>query len=409
MADALVTPKDRAAQGRRAALLGSLFLMATSAIGPGFITQTGQFTYTLGAAFAFAILISVIIDIAVQLNVWRIIGVSGMKAQELANSVIPGLGVFLAILVALGGFVFNVGNVAGGGLGLNSMLGLDPKIGGIITALLAIGVFISKRAGVALDRIVVALGVIMIAATLYVAIVSNPPVGEALKQSVLPEEIDFTVITTLVGGTVGGYITYAGAHRMLDAGISGTEYVKEISRSSVTGIIITGIMRFLLFLAILGVVATGVQMDTESSIAGQAFGIAAGEVGTRLFGLILWGAAISSVIGAAFTSVSFLASSKTSVSVKNGLTIGFIVVSTIVFIIAGKAPATLLIVAGAVNGLILPVGFGVLMFVATFLTKSLLKGYRYPMWLIVIGWASWLLTIYLGFMSLSGIAKLWAG
>lgn len=409
MADALVTPKDQAAQGRRTALLGSLFLMATSAIGPGFITQTGQFTYTLGAAFAFAILISVIIDIAVQLNVWRIVGVSGMKAQELANSVIPGLGIFLAILVALGGFVFNVGNVAGGGLGMNSMLGLDPKIGGIITALLAIGVFISKRAGVALDRIVVALGVIMIVATLYVAIVSNPPVGEALKQSVLPEEIDFTIITTLVGGTVGGYITYAGAHRMLDAGISGPEYVKDISRSSVTGIIITGIMRFLLFLAILGVVATGVQLDTESSIAGQAFGIAAGEVGTRLFGLILWGAAISSVIGAAFTSVSFLTSSKTSVAMKNGLTIGFIVVSTIVFIIAGKAPATLLIVAGAVNGLILPVGFGVLMFAATFLAKSLIKGYKYPLWLIIIGWASWLLTIYLGVMSLSGIAKLWAG
>ncbi|MCM3510799.1 divalent metal cation transporter [Rothia sp. P100] len=409
MADALVTPKDQAAQGRRTALLGSLFLMATSAIGPGFITQTGQFTYTLGAAFAFAILISVIIDVAVQLNVWRIVGVSGMKAQELANSVIPGLGIFLAILVALGGFVFNVGNVAGGGLGMNSMLGLDPKIGGIITALLAIGVFISKRAGVALDRIVVALGVIMIVATLYVAIVSNPPVGEALKQSVLPEEIDFTIITTLVGGTVGGYITYAGAHRMLDAGISGPEYVKDISRSSVTGIIITGIMRFLLFLAILGVVATGVQLDTESSIAGQAFGIAAGEVGTRLFGLILWGAAISSVIGAAFTSVSFLTSSKTSVAMKNGLTIGFIVISTIVFIIAGKAPATLLIVAGAVNGLILPVGFGVLMFVATFFAKSLLKGYKYPLWLIIIGWASWLLTIYLGVMSLSGIAKLWAG
>ena len=112
-ANALITPKDQAAKGRRTALLGSLFLMATSAIGPGFITQTGQFTYQMGAAFAFAILVSIIIDIAVQLNLWRVIGVSGMKAQELANSVLPGLGVFLAILVALGGFVFNVGNVAG--------------------------------------------------------------------------------------------------------------------------------------------------------------------------------------------------------------------------------------------------------------------------------------------------------
>ncbi|WP_240333950.1 NRAMP family divalent metal transporter [Rothia sp. ZJ932] len=400
---------QRSVKGRRSALIGSLFLMATSAIGPGFITQTGQFTYQLGAAFAFAILVSIIIDIAVQLNVWRVIGVSGRKAQELANAVLPGLGMFLAVLVALGGFVFNVGNVAGGGLGMDSMLGLDPKLGGILTAVLAIAVFVSRKAGMALDRVVVVLGIIMILATAYVAVVSNPPVGEAMRNFVMPETVDFAVITTLVGGTVGGYITYAGAHRMIDAGVSGVESVTDIARSSVTGIIITGVMRFLLFLAILGVVATGVELSTESSIAGQAFGVAAGEIGTRLFGLILWGAAISSVIGAAYTSVSFLTTSRTSVGVKNGLTIGFIVVSTVVFMSLGKAPATLLIVAGAVNGLILPVGFGVLLFVATFRAKTLLAGYKYPVWLLVVGWASWLLTIYLGWNSLGGIAKLWQG
>ncbi|MBD4481376.1 hypothetical protein GUG87_27205, partial [Xanthomonas citri pv. citri] len=77
---------------RRTALLGAMFLMATSAIGPGFITQTATFTVQMGAAFAFAILVSILIDIAVQMNVWRVIGVSGMRAQELANSVLPGLG-----------------------------------------------------------------------------------------------------------------------------------------------------------------------------------------------------------------------------------------------------------------------------------------------------------------------------
>lgn len=401
---------DQAGQkNQRRALLGALFLMATSAIGPGFITQTGQFTYQLGAAFAFAILISILIDIAVQLNVWRIIGLSGLKAQELANSVLPGAGLFLAILVSLGGFVFNVGNVAGGGLGLNSMLGLDPTLGGIITALLAIGVFLSRRAGVALDQIVVGLGAIMILVTLYVALVSNPPVGEALKNTFLPETIDFAVITTLVGGTVGGYITYAGAHRMLDAGVSGPDSIKDISRSSVTGIIVTGIMRFLLFLAILGVVSTGVALDASGSIAAQAFGLAAGEVGIRLFGLILWGASISSVIGAAFTSVSFLTTQKTSTRTKNLLTIGFILASSLVFMTLGKAPSTLLIVAGAVNGLILPVGFGLLLVVATFKAKTLLGGYKYPLSLLLVGWASWLLSIYLGYKALGGIAALWAG
>ena len=45
--------------------------MATSAIGPGFITQTATFTATLGVAFAFGILASILIDFVVQQNIWR--------------------------------------------------------------------------------------------------------------------------------------------------------------------------------------------------------------------------------------------------------------------------------------------------------------------------------------------------
>ena len=42
-------------QNRRSSLLAAIFLMATSAIGPGFITQTATFTATLGVALAFGI------------------------------------------------------------------------------------------------------------------------------------------------------------------------------------------------------------------------------------------------------------------------------------------------------------------------------------------------------------------
>ena len=79
----------------RSILMGAIFLMATSAIGPGFLTQTAVFTNQLAAAFGFAILVSIIIDIAVQMNVWRVIGVSGLRAQELGNVVFPGLGSLL--------------------------------------------------------------------------------------------------------------------------------------------------------------------------------------------------------------------------------------------------------------------------------------------------------------------------
>jgi Mn2+/Fe2+ NRAMP family transporter len=382
-----------------------MFLMATSAIGPGFITQTTQFTVQLGAAFAFAIVVSVLVDVAIQLNVWRVIGVSGLRAQELGNRVAPGLGHTLAIIVALGGLVFNVGNVAGAGLGLDALLGLPPKWGGALSAAMAVGIFLSGRAGMAMDRAVVALGLVMIAMTGYVATVSSPPIGAAMRNAVLPEQVDFLAITTLVGGTVGGYITYAGAHRLVDAGVSGVHRVTEIARASVVGVLVTGLMRALLFLAVLGVVAAGVTLSAANPTA-SAFEAAAGEIGLRVFGLILWAAALTSVIGASYTSVSFLASLRPGLEGRRHvLVVGFILVSALVFLLAGAAPVPLLIFAGAFNGLILPIGVGVMLWVALRRT-DLLGGYRYPHWLLALGVAGWLLTIYLGWRSVGSLAKL---
>ncbi|WP_067818325.1 NRAMP family divalent metal transporter [Actinomadura kijaniata] len=390
----------------RAALVGAMFLMATSAIGPGFITQTTVFTARLGAAFAFAILVSVLVDIAIQMNVWRVVGVAGRRAQDLANGVLPGSGYALAGLDVFGGLVFNIGNVAGCALGLNALFGLDFKIGGVLSALVAIAVFLSRRAGVAMDRIVIVLGFVMIAMTLYVAIVSGPPVGDALRQTVLPEQVDFLVITTLIGGTVGGYIVYAGAHRMIESGLTGPEHVRGITRASISGILITALMRVLLFLAVLGVVAGGVKLAAANP-APSAFQHAAGEVGLRVFGLIMWSAAITSVIGASYTSVSFCVSfSPWILKYRNYLVVAFIAVSTVLFLALGKAPVTLLILAGALNGLILPFGLGLLLWVAA-RRRDLMGNYRYPAWLLAIGAAAWLLSIYLGWNSLTAITELW--
>ncbi len=399
-------PSGKMAASTRSTLLGAMFLMATSAIGPGFITQTTAFTVQLGVAFAFAIAVSIVVDIALQLNVWRVIGVSGRRAQELGNLVLPGLGWAMAALLLLGGLVFNVGNVSGAGLGTDAMLGLEPRVGGAISAAIAIGIFLSKRAGVAIDRVVVVLGIVMITLTTYIAVTSGPPVGRALKNVVLPEQLSFLAITTLIGGTIGGYIVYAGAHRLLDSGVSGPENVRNITRGSVTGILITGVMRVILFLAILGVVTSGAELDPAGQAA-SAFQAAAGEVGLRVFGVVLWAAAITSVIGASYTTVSFVTTQRTSERARTALVCAFIVFTTFVFVVVGAAPTTLLIFAGAFNGLLLPFGIGVLLWVAT-RRRDLLAGYSYPTWLLGIGWVAWLLTIYLAVRSVRPVIELFA-
>ena len=392
---------------RRASLVAAIFMMATSAIGPGFITQTATFTAKMGAAFAFGVLASILIDFVVQLNIWRIVTLTRMRAAELANKAIPGSGYVLAILVIFGGVVFNVGNIAGAGLGLNALMGLDPKWGGGLSALLAIGIFSSHRAGLAVDKLIVWLGLLMIGLTVFVAFASNPPLGQALYQTVLPDQINFATITTIVGGTVGGYITYAGAHRLLDRGTTGEENLEAVTRAALSGILVTGLMRYVLFLAILGVVASGVVIDISgqgANPAAQAFEAAAGQFGLRAFGLILWAAAITSVIGAAYTSISFISVFKPNITEqgRNRATTVFIAISLLVYMLMGTAPSALLLFAGGFNGLVLPIGLSLFIYVG-WRRSDMMGGYHYPRWLLVLGALTCLLTWYMAIKSIGPI------
>lgn len=391
----LLSVKDQRA--RRRSLTGAAFLMATSAVGPGFLTQTAVFTESLLASFGFVILASILLDIGAQLNVWRIISVSGLRGQEIANKVLPGLGFVVAIFIVIGGLAFNIGNIGGTGLGVNVVLGLDPKIGAAISVALAIFIFLSKEAGAAMDRIVNILGGLLILLIGYVMFVSNPPVGDAIYRSFVPLELDVYAIITIVGGTVGGYITFSGGHRLLDAGITGKAAISEITRTSVLGIGVASLVRILLFLAVLGVVSQGIALD-PSNPAATVFQSAAGDIGYRLFGVVLWVAGLTSVIGAAYTSVSFLRSfHPVFEKFYKYWIIAFIIFSTVVFVMIGEA-ATLLVVAGAVNGLILPVTLGSMLLAAH--NKKIMGDYKHPVWLTVFGVIVVILTAILGVRTL---------
>lgn len=366
------------------AILGAAFLMATSAIGPGFLNNTSLFTSQVITSFGFVILISILLDIGAQLNIWRIVTVSGNRAQDLANKVLPGLGYVLAILIAIGGLAFNIGNVAGCGLGIEVLTGLDPKISAVISCVIALIIFWTKEAGKAVDLVVKILGLAMIGLTLYVMFASHPPYGKAIQHSFFPEIIDAEMIVAIVGGTVGGYISFAGAHRLLDAGIKGPGAIHQVNRSAVTGILITSLMRYVLFLAALGVVVGGVKLAAGNP-ASDVFRAAAGTIGYKFFGIVMWAAAITSVIGASYTSVSFWKTFHPSLE-KNEkwLISGFIILSTIIFIWINRPPTSILVFAGALNGMILPVALAIMLIAV--MRRSLFPSYKHPVWMHIIGW-----------------------
>jgi Mn2+/Fe2+ NRAMP family transporter len=390
-------PVPAAREGLLSILLGAAFLMATSAIGPGFLTQTTVFTEQLGASFGFAILTSILFDLGAQLNIWRVIAVTGRRAQDVANDVLPGLGHLLTFLVAAGGLAFNIGNVAGAGLGINAMLGLPVVAGALLSAVVAIGIFLVREAGRAMDRFAQLLGFVMVALTVYVAVASRPPVAEAALRTVVPSRVDVLSIVTLVGGTVGGYITFAGAHRLLDAGVSGRGALGQVTSSALSGIGIASLMRVLLFLAALGVVSQGLRLDPANPPASM-FRLATGEVGYRLFGVVMWAAAITSVVGAAYTSVSFLRSVTIHVDrAPSRAIIAFIVISTAIFLVVGR-PVTVLILVGAINGLILPLSLAAMLIAAH--RRRIVGDYRHPLLLTLAG------VVVAGAMAMLGVRAL---
>ena len=142
-------------------------------------------------------------------------------------------------------------------------------------------------------------------------------------------------------------------------------------------------MRYVLFLAALGVVAHAVKLSPDNPAA-TVFQSAAGEIGYKFFGVVLWCAAITSVIGASFTTVSFW---KTLIPiVKNNEKIFislFIITATIIFVFIGQ-PVKLLILAGAVNGIILPLALTIILIASH--KSFLMKQYKHPVVLQLFGW-----------------------
>lgn len=400
----------------RSVMLGAAFLMATSAIGPGFLTQTSKFTATYGSQLISVILLVICMDIIAQMNIWSVVSVANMRAQDVANKLLPGLGIFIAILVAIGGLAFNIGNVGGVALGFNAMLGLNEKIGAVLAGCLGIIIFVNKNAKTIMDKVATALAAVILLTVTVVAVISQPPVGQ-VAASIIPDDFPsmFTAVTTLLGGSCGGYIAFSGAHRLLDAGIAGPENVGHVRKSVLQGCGTSGTVRILMFLAVLGTCTIGSQWNAANADAilaagnpaAEAFRLAAGTLGYKLFGLCLFSAGISSVVGAAFTSVSFLKTLHPFIAkYERQFVIGFIAFSTLVMAILGGA-AKLLVLAGAVNGLILPITL--LTMIAACRNKNIVgENYKHPTILMVLGIVVVLIAGYTGIKALPGIMKLFA-
>lgn len=371
--------------------------MATSAVGPGFLTQTTVFTEKLLYNLGFVIVLSIVIDIVAQVTIWKTLTFANTSIQKLANTLVRGLGPAIIIFIAFGGLVFNVGNLAGTGMGMNAMFDIPQFTGTLISAIIVGVLFYRDNFLPKVDFFMKIMAVAMIALLVLMVLKADVDMFKALRFTFSPDKIDVKATITLVGGTVGGYITFAGAQRLLDAGVVGAENQRKVERSAYTGILFTGFFRYFLFIGVLSVVLMGTILKPDNPVE-TVFLSYFGPWGKVLFGIMIWAASITSVVGATYTSLAFLKDlSPTFGTYKKQWALGFVAVSLLINFIFGR-PVNLLIFAGYLNAFILPIG---LVVVLLSLRKThAFKGIRISPILEVAAWAIVGLLLYFTVASL---------
>lgn len=378
-------------------MLAAAILMATSAIGPGFLTQTTVFTEKLLYNFGFVIIFSIIIDIVAQVTIWKTLTYSNSTIQQLANSIFIGLGAVIILFIAFGGLVFNIGNLAGTGMGMNAMFNTSQPIGTLLSAIIVGFIFWSDNLLPKLDWFIRIMAVLMVILLISMIFLADVDFVKVFKFSLSPEKIDIKATITLVGGTVGGYITFAGAQRLLDSGVVGKEQQTIVTRSAYTGVVFTGIFRYMLFIGVLSVVLVGITLKTDNPVE-TVFQTHFGNWGKIGFGVMIWAASITSVVGATYTSLAFLRDlHPTFDNNKKIWALIFVGISLVVNFIFGR-PVSLLVFAGYLNAFILPVGLGVVLI--SIRTNPLLKGIKISKLLLVLGWTLVALLTYFSIVSL---------
>jgi len=378
-------------------LLAATTIMATSAVGPGFLTQTTVFTEQLAYNFGFVILLSVVIDIIAQVTIWKALTFANSPVQLLAESLMQGLGKFLIISIAFGGLVFNIGNLAGTGMGMNAMFGIPVIQGTVISSVIAAVIFYSDNFLPKLDIFMKVMALAMVALLVAMVLMADIDLLKTLKFTLLPEKTDVRATITLVGGTVGGYITFAGAQRLLDAGVTGKEHARQVERSAYRGILFTGFFRYFLFIGVLSPVLAGLALNPENPTA-SVFSGYFGSRGSVFFGIMIWAASITSVAGATYTSLAFLKDlNPFFLKYKKLWALVFIAVSLLINILFGK-PVSLLVFAGYLNGFILPLGLIVVLI--SLIKNKALSGVRISKALQGAAWTVTGLLLYFSIRSL---------
>jgi manganese transport protein len=341
-------------------LLSILFWSVISAafIGPGTVTTAASAGATEGYALLWALAFSTIATLVLQEASARITIASGLNlGQALRRQYSSGAARSIVIPLVVGAIIFGsaayeTGNILGAvaGIALNwhmSTIVLTLLIGIIAFLLLWFGStnVIAKILGI----LVAFMGVLF----LTTAILLHPPIGRILEGSIIPSIPGSSglLVLALVGTTVVPYNLFLGS------GISGGQTLGELRFGLSIAIILGGIIS--MGILVVGAAVTGTF--TFGALSDQLT-MQLGSWAGYFFGFGLFAAGLSSAITAplasAITAQSLFGDEKQALWEEHSRNFRLIwcgvLLIGVVFGLLGLKPIPAIIIAQALNGIVLP-------------------------------------------------------
>jgi len=395
--------------------IGPGTLIAAAFIGPGTVTLCTLAGVNFGFNLLWAMLLSIFAtmilqEMASRLGVISQKGLSEVIREEIKIPFLKHL-VTLLILAAIvvGNASYEAGNISGGVLGLETVLGKTMlDIGGfslnLISVLVGIIAFVLLYIGnyKILEKVLITLVLVMSVSFVITAIITKPNLIEIFKGAFIPRFPDKGLLTIigLIGTTVVPYNLFLHASLVKERWHK-KEDLSHVKKDTIVSILLGGMVSMAIIIS-----AAGIQNATITNASDLAKGLAPlyGEFSKYFLSLGLFAAGITSAItaplAAAYVAKGCLGWKEGMKSKKFRFVWFVVLVLGVVFSSLGIKPIEIIKFAQVANGMLLPVIAGVLLWIMN--KKSVLGSYVNSKTQNVLGMVIVIATVFLG---LKGILK----
>ncbi len=397
--------------------IGPGALVAAAFIGPGTVTACtlagANFGYALLWALVFATVATVILqDMAARLGAGARLGLGEALMQSVATGPLKwAVGTLVFVALAIGNGAYEAGNLSGGALGAEAILGegsIDRRWIVLALALFAATALIHGKYKT-LERLLIGLVLLMSAAFIASAVIVRPDLT-AFASGLVPRIPSGGLLTTiaLIGTTIVPYNLFLHAAAAREKW-SGADGVKAARTDTVVSIGLGGLVSILIIAtAAASLFQSGLAVNNATDMARSiepAFGAAA----RYLVGIGLLAAGLTSAITAPMATAYALSEILGGDAAKRKTLFRY---TALAVVIAGASismldikPVELILIAQYANGLLLPIIAIFLLIVMN--RKALLGTHANGLASNLAGGAVVAITLGLGLRAIMRAAGIW--